>query len=67
MHDLNADDRNPGATKGFEAEHRPGNAFDGTVILLDEVVQGKRSINRVSIRRVVGLKLRVPVERGGHV
>ena len=39
VHDLDAGDQDAGAKKGLESEHRPGDAFDGAVVLLDEVVQ----------------------------
>jgi hypothetical protein len=39
VHDLDASDQDSGAAKGLESEHRPGDAFDGAVVLLDDVVE----------------------------
>ena len=39
MHDLDAGKQNSGAAKGLEAEHRTGDAFDGALVLLDDVVE----------------------------
>ena len=39
MHDLDAGEQDCGAAKGLEPEHRPGNPFDGAVVLLDDIVQ----------------------------
>ena len=38
MHDRNTGEQDFGAAKSLEAEHWPGDAFDGPVALLDEVV-----------------------------
>jgi hypothetical protein len=34
VHDLDASDKDSGAPEGLEAEHRPGDAFDGSMMLL---------------------------------
>ena len=39
VHDLDARDQDLSAAESLEAEHRPGDAFDGSVILLDDVVE----------------------------
>jgi hypothetical protein len=39
VHDRDANDQDSSATKGLETEHRPGDAFDGAVVSLDELVQ----------------------------
>ena len=39
VHEFNAGEKNAGAAKVLEAEHRSGSTFNGTVVLLDEVVQ----------------------------
>ena len=39
MHGLNAGDQDARAAKGLESKHRPHDAFDGTVVLLDNVVE----------------------------
>jgi hypothetical protein len=39
MHDFYASQDNACAAKVVEAHHRPDNAFDGTMILFDDVVQ----------------------------
>jgi hypothetical protein len=39
MHQLNALQSDLGRTKRFEAEHRLDNAFDGPMVLFDEIVQ----------------------------
>ena len=39
MHDFDACQDDAGATKILEAHHRLDDAFDATVILLDDVVQ----------------------------
>lgn len=39
MDQLDATQDHAGTVNGFEAEHRPHAAFDGTVILLDAVVE----------------------------
>ncbi len=44
-----------GAAKGLEAEHRPGDGFDGAVVLLDEVVQVLR-LAHLDLQAAVGLE-----------
>lgn len=39
MHQLNAGNDGLGSPKRFESQHRPGDAFDGAVILLHDVVE----------------------------
>ena len=39
VHDFNAGKQDFGTAKSLEAEHRPGDAFDGSVVLLDDGVQ----------------------------
>lgn len=39
MHELDAGEKDVGAAKILEAQHRSGSTFDGTVVLLDNVVQ----------------------------
>ena len=39
MHDLDTGEQDSGAAKRLESEHRPGDAFDSAVVLLNEVVQ----------------------------
>lgn len=38
MHDFYACQDNAGAAKILETHHRPDNAFDGTMILLDDII-----------------------------
>ena len=38
MHGFNPRDDNSGAAKGLETEHRSRDAFDGPVVLLDDIV-----------------------------
>ena len=42
VHDLDAGDQDSGAAKGLESEHRPGDAFDGSMILLDDVARSSQ-------------------------
>ena len=39
VHDLDAGDQDSSAAKGLESEHRPGDAFDGLMVLFDDVVE----------------------------
>src|ERR1035438_8435237 len=39
VHEFDTGEEDAGAAKHFEAEHRSGSAFNGTVVLLDDVVQ----------------------------
>ena len=39
MHEFDAGEKDAGAAKILEAEHRSGSAFYGTVVLLNDVVQ----------------------------
>jgi hypothetical protein len=39
VHQFNAREKYAGAAKILESEHRSGSAFNGTVVLLDDVVQ----------------------------
>ena len=39
VHGLDAGDQDARAAEGLESEHRTGDAFDGSVVLLDEVVE----------------------------
>ena len=38
VHEFDAGEKNAGTAKVLEAEHRSGSTFDGTVVLLDDVV-----------------------------
>ena len=39
VHGFDVSDQDARAAKGLEAEHGPGDAFDGSVVLLDDVGQ----------------------------
>jgi hypothetical protein len=39
VHEFDSGQKDAGTAKILEAEHRPGSAFNGTVVLLDVVVQ----------------------------
>jgi hypothetical protein len=39
VHEFNAREKNAGAAKLPEAEHRPGSALNGAVVLLNDFVQ----------------------------
>ncbi len=40
VHEFDAGEKNAGAAKILEAEHRSGSTFDGTVVLLDKYCSG---------------------------
>ena len=39
VHDLDAGDQDSGAAKGLESEHRPGDVFDGSMVLFDDLLR----------------------------
>jgi len=39
VHELDAGEHSAGAAERFEAEHWPGHPFDGTMVLLNDVVE----------------------------